>query len=470
VSSTDARDPSPPRSHAQDAPTATELAADVRAGRADPVELVERALARLAACDPALSAFVHVAAERARAEAADRRAAVRRGEPAGPLCGVPVAVKDLFDVTGEVSRAGSRVPAGPPAERDAPAVARLRRAGAVVLGRTRTHEFAWGLTTQHPDLGGTRNPWDTGRVPGGSSGGSAAAVAAGVVPLALGTDTGCSIRLPAAWCGLVGHKPSYAAVPLDGVVPLATSLDHAGALVRDAADARLALSVLQGRALPPPQDLAGLRLGVVEPAERTAGVAAALATGTARATGLARSARTVALPLADELPRLYARVQAREALAWHRSTGRWPAHAQAYGEDVRGRLEACERLTDEQYAAAEQLRERLRREVGELFEQIDLLLLPVATCGPSPTTTPDVSDIDGEPVPIRTAVLPWTVLANLCGLPACSVPVGLDDDGLPVGLQVVGPAGADARVLDAAAALQVPLRPPAEPGGQPAAG
>lgn len=423
---------------ALDAPTARQLAAAVRADRTDPVELVERALARARECEP-LAALVHVDPEEARREARERAA---QGRDGGPLHGVPVVVKDLYDVAGQVTRAGSRVPAGPPAGRDATAVARLRAAGAVVLGRSRTHEFAWGLTTWHPTDGGTRNPWDLDRTAGGSSGGSAAAVAAGIVPLALGTDTGCSIRLPAAWCGLVGHKPTHGSVPLDGVVPLAPSLDVGGALARDVDDARLALEVLTGRRLPRPEPLDGGRLGRV----RTDGLPRPLA-DVLDASG----ARDVELPMADRLPAVYAAVQGSEALAWHRSTRRWPDHAGAYGADVRARLERSAALSHAEVEDARRLRERLRAEVAGLFQDVDLLLLPVAACGPSRTAAPDDRPDGGGP--LRSAVLPWTVLANLCGLPACAVPVGRDDDGLPVALQVVGRPGEDARVLDAAAVL-----------------
>ena len=431
------------------APSALELAADVRAGRTGPVELVERALARLAECDADVRAFVHVDAEGALEQA---RAAAAQRDGRGPLHGVPVAVKDLFDVAGQVTRAGSAVPPGPPAVLDAPAVVRLREAGAVVLGRTRTHEFAWGITTQHAVLGGTADPWDTTRVPGGSSGGSAAAVAAGVVPLALGTDTGCSIRLPAAWCGLVGHKPTYDTVPRGGVLPLATSLDHVGALVRTAADARLALAVLQGRALPAPVAVAELRAGLVE-APAAPGVARALAGAVERAAAAGLRLERADQPIADRLVEVYGAVQGEEALALHRAAGRWPQHAAAYGPDVRARLRACERLTPDALTQARDLREQLRRDTAALFERVDLVLLPVAVCGPPTTAQPDRAVLAQGPGRVRDGVLPWTVWANLCGLPACSVPAGLDDDGLPVGLQVIGPPGADARVLDAAAAL-----------------
>ncbi|HEV7207392.1 MAG TPA: amidase [Mycobacteriales bacterium] len=446
------------------APSISTLVAQVRAGTVDPVALLEQSLARLAECDEQIGAFVLVEAAQARAEAHRRAVAVRRGDRLGPLHGIPVGVKDLFDVRGQVTRAGSQVPAGAPAASDAAAVARLRDAGAVVVGRTRTHEFAWGMTTQHERLGGTRNPWDTDRVPGGSSGGSAAAVAAGIVPLALGTDTGCSIRLPALWCGLVGHKPSHGLVPLDGVVPLAPSLDHGGALVRDVADARLVLAVLSGVGLAPPAGVRGLRLGVAAvagPATPSAPVGAALATAVDRAARAGVRPRPVQIPDAEQLPALYGEAQAGEALSWHRSTGRWPAHAASYGPDVRRRLEYAEQVTPERAAAGAQRRQELRAAVSGLFDTIDLLVLPIASGGPPRIAAPQVVDVDGHPIDLRDAVLPWTALANLCGLPACAVPIGLDPDGLPLGVQVVGPPGADARVLDLAAVVASPSELPA---------
>lgn len=422
--------------------TARALAAAVRRGEADPVDLVEQALERLG--DDPLAAFERVDADAARQEARGRRG----GD--GPLQGVPVGVKDLYDVAGQTTRASSEVPAGEPAAADSTAVARLRAAGAVVLGRTRTHEWAWGITTQHPRRGGTRHPVDPSRVPGGSSGGSAAAVASGVVPLALGTDTGASIRLPAAWCGLVGFKPTHGSVPLDGVVPLGPSLDTGGALVTDVADARLAHEVLSGRALDAPQQVGGLRLGVVRGDRAWAGEERLQeAAERAGAAGLVLSEQ--AWPLAERLVTVYGAVQGAEALAWHRSTGRWPTHAEAYGDDVRALLQRCEGLTPEVVQAAQAEREELRRRLADLFREVDVLLAPVAACGPSTTAEPNSRPGGGGP--LREAVLPWTVPANLAGLPACSVPAGVDEDGLPVGVQVVGPPGADARVLDVAAAL-----------------
>jgi aspartyl-tRNA(Asn)/glutamyl-tRNA(Gln) amidotransferase subunit A len=445
--------------------------------------VVEASLARIAEVDGVLGAFVELDEAGARQAALAVRAAVRAGDQLGPLAGVPVGVKDLFDVTGSHTRAGSAVPPDPPADRDAVAVTRLRDAGAVLVGRTRTHEFAWGITTQHAFLGGTRNPHATDRIPGGSSGGSAAAVAAGMVSLALGTDTGCSLRLPAAFCGVVAHKPTHGLVPLTGVLPLSPSMDTGGALVRTVGDARFALELLSGRRLPPPQPVGGLRIGVVGggvggvlPLDRD--VAGAYQAACEAVELLVTSVVEVELPLVDRVVDAYRGVQAREALRWHRETGRWPRYADRYGPDVRARLAASEAMPAAVLDEAQALRSQLRSAMARLFERVDLLLLPVASTGPSMADEPDVvrfrTDHDGtqhdqthhdqmqyderQHGDLRVAVLPWTVPANLGGWPACSVPVGRDSDGLPIGVQIVGPAGSDARVLDLAAELEASPR------------
>jgi aspartyl-tRNA(Asn)/glutamyl-tRNA(Gln) amidotransferase subunit A len=445
-----------------DVPSVLDLVTEIRAGRQDPVEVVDAALARIAAVDDEVQAFVEVDPDATRREAVERWRAQRRGEPCGPLHGVPLGVKDLFDVAGQVTRAGSEVPPGSAADRDADVVARLRTAGAVVLGRTRTHEFAWGLTTQHAVLGGTRNPHDLARIPGGSSGGSAAAVAAGMVPVALGTDTGCSLRLPAAFCGLVAHKPTYGSVPIEGVLPLAPSLDHVGVLVRTVADARFSLPLLAGVPLAPPAPVSGLRIGLGTGEflpTLSAAVDRLLAAAADRLSTAVGEVRPVEVPLSDRLTDIYRVEQGREALAWHRGTRRWPASAPRYGPDVRARLQACDELSAAEFEEASRLRVELRRQMDRLFEEVDVLVLPVASCGPSLVAEPDRVHIDGQHGDLRAAVLPWTVLANLGGWPACAVPIGRDTDDLPVGVQIVGPTGSDARVLDVAAELAAPLRP-----------
>ena len=251
------------------------LGAAYRTGALTPREVIEVALARIADTEPTLNAFADPLAESARAEADRSGEALRAGRDLGPLHGIPVAIKDLIEVAGAPTGWGTKVEPPRIAAQDATLVARLRAAGAVILGKTNCLEYAYGVP--HPEIGQTNNPHDPSRTAGGSSGGSAAAVAAGIVPLSVGTDTGGSIRIPAAYCGIVGLKPTYGLVPLDGVFPLSWSLDHAGPLARSVGDARLLLAVLSGRDMRAPVPRR-VRLGVLrrhwprDPANRAVGV------------------------------------------------------------------------------------------------------------------------------------------------------------------------------------------------------
>jgi aspartyl-tRNA(Asn)/glutamyl-tRNA(Gln) amidotransferase subunit A len=451
---------------AVDAPSLQDLIGAVRRRERTPDDLLEEALTRLDRVEPYTAAFTVVAADRARVEARALSADAAAERWRGPLHGIPVAVKDLFDVAGEVTMAGSRVPPSwHVAERDADAVARLRSAGAVVIGRTRTHEYAWGLTTQHPVLGGTRNPHDSARVPGGSSGGSAAAVASGVVALGLGTDTAGSIRLPAAWCGLVGHKPTHGRVNLRGAVPLAPSFDHAGAIVRTVPDARLALSVLIGHPLVEghyAHDLRGLRVGRVSDELRPtpdASVRATVELATARAVEAGAVRVDVTGPDWPTMRDTFFALQASEALAYHRSLGHWPQHAGLYGDDVRSRLRRAEAVAADGVARGRRSLAAFRSHLKDVFATVDVIVQPVAGSGPSAVGAPDVVRVNGQLEDLREQVLPHTLLASLCGLPACSVPVGTDADGLPIGAQVIGPAGRDELVLDVAGRIEALSRP-----------
>jgi aspartyl-tRNA(Asn)/glutamyl-tRNA(Gln) amidotransferase subunit A len=369
------------------------------------VEAVEAAAARIEADD--LGAWAALCLDRARAEARAAEAAWRDGRPSGALCGVPLAVKDLYDTAAVETACGSPLLAGRVPDADAEAVRRCRAAGAVVMGKTRTHPFAWGITMRGADgRPETLNPWDRERSPGGSSGGSAAAVAAGHVPLALGTDTGGSIRIPAAWCRISGHKPTFGRVPLDGVWPLAPTLDHAGPMAATVDDCALLLGVLDGtgeRLAPAPD---GVRIGGPE-----------------------------LLPTGADTAETYRVIQLHEALGVHRAAGLWPARADGYAPDVARRLELAEALTDEELAAAAAHREQLRATVAGLFRDVDVVRSPVSEI--PPPRWDDHADV-------RAAVLPHTTLQDLLGLPACA---------LPDGTQVTGPPGADGLVLAVAAAL-----------------
>jgi aspartyl-tRNA(Asn)/glutamyl-tRNA(Gln) amidotransferase subunit A len=444
------------------APTVAELGAAFRSDRSDPVAAVEGALARIDAVDGAIGAFVDVLTDRARIEARALSVELAAGHDRGPLHGVPIAVKAIVDVEGALVERGSMVWTGRRPTSDAAVVARLRDAGAIVIGMTRTHELAWGITTRHATLGGTANPHDPGRIAGGSSGGSAAAVASGVVTLAVGTDTAGSIRVPAACCGVFGLKPRWGRVPLDGVLPLAPSLDVVGFLAGDPADLAIAFAVATGDdPRPAPTATAGLRVGVARGIAEVP-LATAVATAIDAAATRARSAGAVVVdvdvPDGEEVRSTFGRFQAPEALHVQRDIlGTWPAQADRYGPDVAARLRLAESMTaaDHELAVLEAM--SLREAWDGLLAVVDAVVTPVAS-----TACPTIADPDHVITPDgvvewRASTIGWTGAANLCGLPAVAVPVATDTDGLPVGLQVV--ARTEATALAVATAIAAP--PPA---------
>jgi aspartyl-tRNA(Asn)/glutamyl-tRNA(Gln) amidotransferase subunit A len=379
---------------------AGELLAAFAARELSPVETLEASEARV---DPRLGALQAGCWERAREEARAAEAAWARGVPTGPLCGVPLAVKDLIDTAEVVTARGSRIFAGFVPDADAECVRRCRAAGAIVVGKTTTHEFAWGMSMWGQDGEAlTRNPRDLTRMTGGSSGGSAVAVAAGVVPLALGTDTGGSIRLPAGWCGIHGFKPTHGLLSLDGVWPLAPSLDHIGPMAASARDCARLVEVLGGPRV------------------------------TAEDAREPRVAGSEALPDGATAAAVYRVLMLREALATHRAAGLWPDRAAEYTPAVRERAEIAETITDEEVAWACAELDRMHAHMATVFAEYDLVRSPVASTGP-----PRIDDhIDP-----RDVAAAHVVPQDLLGLPALA---------LPDGTQLTGPRGDDARVLAAA--------------------
>jgi aspartyl-tRNA(Asn)/glutamyl-tRNA(Gln) amidotransferase subunit A len=411
--------------------------------------LVEDALGRIEALDGRLGAFVTVLAEQARAEAAERDAERTAGRVRGPLHGIPVAVKDLVDVAGVVTAAGSPKLAANRAERDAPVVERLRGAGAVVIGKTRTHEFAYGVLTP-----GAVNPWDETRIAGGSSGGSAAAVAAGLVRFAVGSDTAGSIRIPAACCGVVGLKPTYGAIPATGVFPLSWSCDHVGPIAAGVAEAGLLFEVMSGVPVsaPAPPDplrvgrLAGEDLALVDPAvsEVLDRLCGRLERGGARIDEVelplraARSAvATIVLP---EMAAAHARLLA--------ATGE-----EGYGRRVLAAIRLGQSALATEYLAGLRYRGRFVALVEELVGGRDALLLPTIPVVAPESASQTVRLGDGGELGVQVALTALPGAFNCSGSPVVSLPVGLVD-GLPVGASVVGRIGGDYELLRVAAAVE----------------
>jgi Asp-tRNA(Asn)/Glu-tRNA(Gln) amidotransferase A subunit family amidase len=430
-----------------------ELVAAYRRGDASPLEALGACLDRIDTVDQKVGAFTAVDDVRSRADAADWAARYRRGDELGPLAGVPIAVKELIEVDGLPYTGCSDTRRGMTGRRDAPVVAALREAGAVVVGTTRTHELAWGITTQHETLGSTRNPWRLDRVPGGSSGGSAAAVAYGAVPLALGTDTGGSVRIPAGLCGVVGSKPTYGTLPMQGVLPLAPSLDHVGVLAREVDDVRRAFGLPSGDAA-----VDTPRVGIpTVPAAIT--LSAAVRDVLDAAVDALGGARPIALPDPANAYAAYATIQQAEALAAHRDDlGSWPDRADDYGIDVRSHLERAESLSADDVASARAALSEIRGAARAALSEVDVVLQPTTAAGASTTAAPNRIATDGREVAFRDATLPCTVLHNLAGLPSCSVPAGVDDAGVPVGVQVFASPGDDRLVLAVAERLHAALR------------
>jgi aspartyl-tRNA(Asn)/glutamyl-tRNA(Gln) amidotransferase subunit A len=343
-------------------------------------QITEQCLARIEADNGRLNAFITVMADEALRQARAADAELASGHDRGPLHGVPISIKDLLDIRGVATTAASRVREGHRADRDAPVIAHLRQAGAVLVGKTNLHEFAYGTTNEDSAFGPARNPHDPSRSPGGSSGGSAASVVAGMALATIGTDTGGSIRIPAAACGLVGLKPSLGEISTDGVVPLSRTLDHVGPLAQSVADASVVYHALLGdaaAALPAPMPTSGLRVAVPRPYfcdvlddEVRALFDAAL--DRLRATGV--RVDEIEIHHASAIGAVYLHIQLADSAAYHAST--LEAMADRYTAPVRLRLEMGRYILAEDYVRALAGREVLRREVDAALGQHDALVLP----------------------------------------------------------------------------------------------
>jgi len=424
----------------------------VRAGRLDPVREAVAYLARIQAGNARLHGLVHVAEGAVLRDAARLRERIAHGGTAGALAGVVMAVKDVFDVAGLPTGANARLFAGTePAARDSTVAARLRAADALIVGKANCWEMSVGGPSRDSPAPPAVNPWSPGADPGGSSNGSAVAVASGMAMAAIGGDTGGSVRLPASFCGLVGFKPTHGVVPMDGSIPFAASLDVAGPIAGSAADCALVHAVLAGMAVHPAIPLEGVRIGVPDGLlAHGAATVAAMAAFDAACAALARAGATiarVALPSAALFNPCYFLIARSEAFA------RWEATLAA-------RPDALNPLTRRSFAIgalippaavadAIRLRAMLADELAAAMAGVDVLALP---------TTPDeAGDLDAGDAFSRPDTAPFTRPFSLAGVPAVSLPCGLGPRGRPLGLQLVGRRGEDARLLAIATAAEAVL-------------
>jgi aspartyl-tRNA(Asn)/glutamyl-tRNA(Gln) amidotransferase subunit A len=427
--------------------------ASLRARKTTSVELLERSLDAIERHQATTNAFITIHADDARADARRADADRAAGRDGGPLHGIPISLKDLIDVKGEVTTAASRVLRDRVADADAPVVTRLRDAGAILIGRTNLHEFALGTTSEESAFGPVRHPADSTRVAGGSSGGSAAAVATGMGLASIGTDTGGSIRIPAAACGVVGLKPSIGEVPTAGIIPLSTSLDQAGPIAVTVGDAACLWRVLTGQPAPP-ADISALtlvRLGgyfdvmaadVRGPFERALDVLAAA--GVTIANDTIESAATIV--------KTYVDVVLPEAAAWHAPY--LDSRADDYTPNVRARLLAGRDIRAVDYVAAQRHRESLRAAVDAVLAAGHAIVLPALPIVAPPLGAGDLEIDRGVTLNVRAAMLRNTQLFNLTGHPAISIPVPVDGAALPVGLQIVGRMRDTAGLLAVASACE----------------
>ena len=446
-----------------------EVSSLMRARTVSPVEVTEAHLARIERLNPTLNAFVTVMATEAREAAKRAESEIREGRWRGPLHGVPIGVKDIFDTAGVRTTNGSSFYRDHVPTTDADSIRRLKDAGAVVIGKCNTHEFAAGSTTNNPWYGATRNPWALDRSPGGSSGGSGAAVAAFLCPGATGSDTGGSIRGPAAWCGIVGLKPTYGRVSIRGIYPNSVSLDHAGPMTRTARDAGLMLGAMAGYDrhdptcvdMPVPDFTAGIDAGVsgmrlavcpdLHLLELDRTVARALDDAVRVFGGLGAKSETVGFSLASQVQPTREAISRGEFLELHRE--RFAAHPEGYGKDLHPRFAEGRRLSVDDYVRACRMREAIRREFDEILRSVDAIVLPVDP-SEAPLIATGASRVNGKDV-ILTSGTSLRPVVNIAGLPSVALPIGFGENGLPLSMQLVGPAWGEAKILRIAHAYEV---------------
>jgi aspartyl-tRNA(Asn)/glutamyl-tRNA(Gln) amidotransferase subunit A len=442
-----------------------EIARLFRKRKLSPVELTKHILARIDQLNPELNAYITVTSELALAQAkkAEAELFTPRGckgyRDRGQLHGIPISLKDNIYTAGVRTTAGSKILKDFVPTEDAAVVAQLKNAGAVILGKTNMHEFAYGVTSNNPHYGPVHNPWDFSRIPGGSSGGSAAAVAAGLCYGSIGTDTGGSIRIPASLCGIVGLKPALGRVSVDGVIPLSPRLDCIGPLARTVQDTALLLDPILNRVKGEPNSRA-LEQSSAKPRKFTLGIPKEFFLDVVspdvravfdKAIRVLKKQRVmfkqVSLPLLNETEDAGNQIAWPEATHYHLQAGWYPSRAADYGDDVRTRLEIGTKVSATTYLSALELREKFIRQFRLTLEDasVDTIAVPTTSIA-APLIGEETIHLDGQDRPTRALMLRANRPANLAGVPAISVPCGFTPVGLPVGLQFIAP-GADEHLL-----------------------
>jgi len=442
--------------------TIQEAAVMIRSGKLSPVELVQSYLSRIRRIDPKLNSYITVTEQLALEQAKNLETELSKGQWRGPLHGIPIALKDNYDTAGIPTTGASAVFADRIPDQDAETVRRLNEAGAILLGKLNMHEFAFGGTSAVTHYGPVRNPWDTDYIPGGSSGGSAAAVAARLCAASLGTDTAASIRMPAAYCGIAGLKPSYGLVSIRGIIPLSESLDHAGPLCRTTADCALMLQALAGydpagvtsiRTRIPRyinalfQPVTGLRLGV--PAspfydDLDPGISAAMDVALSLLKEMTAGIHETSLPPTPPIIPLLS-----EAYSYHEKYIENEGTRKLYQAPTLKRILGGSKVTRREYISARRELTLLRKKIDRVFEEIDLVITP--TTPVLPQRIDELSEnVATSPVIDARNTLPF----NFYGIPSMTVPCGFNRDGLPIGLQISGPRLRESRVLALAHAYE----------------
>ncbi|MFT5397358.1 MAG: aspartyl-tRNA(Asn)/glutamyl-tRNA(Gln) amidotransferase subunit A [Gammaproteobacteria bacterium] len=410
----------------------TELAALLASAEISAVELVNCYADRIDKLDPKVKAYISLDLERARSNAGSTT------KFENPLTGIPYACKDLFDVAGIATTGGSRVLENNIAESDAIVISRLNQSGAIYLGKNNLHEFAYGATGENVVYGTPPNPYDSSRLAGGSSSGSAAAVSHGLCTFALGTDTGGSVRAPAALCGLVGFKPTFGRISTEGVLPYSWTLDHVGSLTRSAADAAIVFDALADQSLHCDKSVDGLRIGIPQQffyEHCDAEIITAMNQLKQLLQDAGAELMPVSMPSMEHTRTVSLTVQMPEALSYHNRY--LEEHGELYSQDFRAGLALGQCLLAEQYIRAKRFVESYRREMDRVFDDVDCLLTPA-----TPTIAPKIGsvsvDIDGYLEPAGNAITRYTSFFNMTGHPAITFPCAMHSQGLPMGAQLIG--------------------------------